>query len=100
MWSMTTLYVFQGGSDGAYPNGVSFDSAGNLIGTAVSGGNNQAGVIFELTPAGDSWSESVLYNFDCNSNAGCEPAAGLTADGAGNFYGSTIASDVLQWRHF
>lgn len=93
MWSMTTLYVFQGGSDGAYPNGVSFDSAGNLIGTAVSGGNNQAGVIFELTPAGDSWSESVLYNFDCNSNAGCEPAAGLTADGAGNFYGSTIASD-------
>ncbi len=93
VWSMSTLYVFQGGTDGAYPNGVSFDSARNLIGTTVKGGSNQAGVIFELTPAGDSWSESVLYNFDCNSNAGCEPAAGLTADSAGNFYGSTVASD-------
>ena len=92
VWLMTTLYVFQGGADGANPNGVVFDSAGNLVGTAVSGGTNQTGVIFQLTPSGDNWSESVLYNFDCYNGGGCEPAAGLTPDSAGNFYGSTIAS--------
>ncbi len=34
-WQETTLYAFQGGADGAVPNGVIFDSAGNLVGTAV-----------------------------------------------------------------
>ncbi len=91
-WALSILYVFQGGADGTYPTGVTFDSAGDLIGTTVNGGTNDAGVIFELTPSGDSWTESVLYNFDCQGNGGCVPEAGLISDAAGNFYGSTTQS--------
>ncbi len=104
IWLMTILYVFQGGADGANPNGVAFDSAGNLIGTTINGGNNEAGVIFQLTPSGDSWNESVLYSFDCYNGGGCEPAAGLTPDSAGNFYGSTISGSgysgvIFEFAH-
>jgi len=88
-WQETTLYIFQGGTDGAYPTGVIFDSAGNLIGTAVEGGAYDAGVIFQLTPSGNGWTESVLYNFDNKGNGGYAPAAALISDASGNFYGST-----------
>ena len=89
-WHETTLYAFQGGTDGAYPTGVTFDSAGNLVGTAVQGGTNDVGVIFQLTPSGNGWTESVLYNFDCNGDGGCVPQAGLMSDASGNLYGSTV----------
>ena len=91
-WIETTLYAFQGGSDGAGPVGVTFDSAGNLIGVAESGGTKDDGVIFQLTRSGDSWTESVLYNFDSQGNGGYAPQAGLVSDASGNFYGSTVAS--------
>jgi uncharacterized repeat protein (TIGR03803 family) len=91
-WQETTLYTFQGGADGAYPNGVIFDSAGNLIGTTVEGGANDDGVIFQLTHSGSGWSESVLYNFSDHGNGGFAPEAGLLSDAAGNLYGSTLAT--------
>lgn len=37
--TFTVLYSFTGGSDGATPNGVVLDSAGNLYGTTLNGGN-------------------------------------------------------------
>jgi hypothetical protein len=89
-WQETTLYTFQGGADGAYPTGVIFDSAGNLMGTASSGGTFDYGVIFKLTRSGNSWTESVLYDFDNEGTGGYQPEAGLISDGAGNFYGSTL----------
>jgi len=91
-WLQTTLYTFQGGSDGEYPNGVTFDSAGNLIGTTTNGGANDAGTIFQLTRSGNSWTESVLHNFSDQGNGGIAPGARLLSDAAGNFYGSTLAT--------
>jgi uncharacterized repeat protein (TIGR03803 family) len=45
------LYRFTGGADGMLPTGaLTADSAGNLYGAAQSGGNNDNGVIFEITP--------------------------------------------------
>jgi len=45
------LYRFTGGTDGGYPSGaLTQDDAGNLYGAAQSGGNNNNGVIFEITP--------------------------------------------------
>lgn len=88
-WIKTTLYEFQGGADGEYPVGVSLETSGKLIGTSVNGGSSDMGVIFELTPTSNGWSESVIYNFSCSSDPGCMPQAGLTPDGNGNFYGST-----------
>lgn len=45
------LYRFTGGTDGGLPSGgLTQDEAGNLYGAAQSGGNNDNGVIFEITP--------------------------------------------------
>jgi len=71
----TVLYSFTGGADGSEPQGgVVRDAAGNLYGTAFSGGSttgpgcNQfpgtpadgCGVVFKLEPTG---TEAVLYTF-------------------------------------
>lgn len=50
-WIYTDLHDFTGGSDGGYPGGgVVLDSAGNLYGTAVTGGANNLGILYEITP--------------------------------------------------
>jgi uncharacterized repeat protein (TIGR03803 family) len=61
-WNQTTLYSFTAGSDGGYPLvcHVIFDKAGNMYGTASSGGATGNGVVFELSPVGGSWKETVL----------------------------------------
>ncbi len=99
-WNETVLYSFTGGADGAYPNysNVIFDSVGNLYGTTYNGGAIGAGVVFELSPVGTSWTETVLYNF-C-SQEGCAdggtPASGLIMDPAGNLYGTTLCCGKYQ----
>lgn len=88
----TTLYEFQGGSDGALPvGGVIADASGNLYGTTSSGGGagclgGGCGTVFKLTPDG---TETVAYAFQGGSD-GQFPEAGLIADGAGNLYGTTL----------
>jgi uncharacterized repeat protein (TIGR03803 family) len=50
-WTHTSLHAFNCGSDGAYPiSNVTFDSAGNLYGTASQGGADGKGVVWEITP--------------------------------------------------
>jgi uncharacterized repeat protein (TIGR03803 family) len=65
-WMETRLHSFGAGNDGFSPlSNVIFDSSGNLYGTTYRGGTARAGTIFELTrQPGDSWAETVLYNFD------------------------------------
>jgi uncharacterized repeat protein (TIGR03803 family) len=80
-------------ADGTLPNpGLTFDSKGNLYGTAEAGGSKGSGIVFELTKSTEgSWKESVLYNFcsltDCDD--GEQPLAGLIFDAAGSLYGTT-----------
>jgi uncharacterized repeat protein (TIGR03803 family) len=87
-WVESVLYSFQGGSDGANPNGgVVFDAEGNLYGTTVNGGTAAAGTVFKLMPQSNgSWSETVLYSFQSGSDA-TNPGGPLTFDGAGDLYG-------------
>ena len=89
-WNETVLYSFTGGADGANPtySYVIFDSGGNLYGTAYGGGTNGYGVVFELSPAGKSWTETVLYSF-AGGTDGANPVNGLILDPAGNLYGKT-----------
>jgi uncharacterized repeat protein (TIGR03803 family) len=57
-WTYTSLHDFTGGTDGGYPrSNVSFDSSGNMYGTASEGGTGNrdtcvgsCGVVWELTP--------------------------------------------------
>jgi len=92
-WTMQTLYVFSGGADGnaPYPNLV-LDGSGNLFGTTGSGGINDRGVVFQLSPsAGGKWTESVAYSFAGGSDGG-GPDGGLAMDQTGNLYGTTIGA--------
>jgi uncharacterized repeat protein (TIGR03803 family) len=53
-WSFAGVYVFQGGSDGEFPDGsLIFDASGNVYGTTETGGNatTPRGTVFELSPS-------------------------------------------------
>ena len=92
----SVLYTFTG-SDGAWPQGVILDSAGNLYGPSFYGGDINCpllpgigcGVVFRLSPQGGGWAETVLYAF-LGSTDGATPNGFLTIDKAGNLYGVTI----------
>ena len=93
------LYRFTDGADGAYPNSLILDKAGNIYGTAQWGGdlncsngypNSGCGVVFELLPSGDGkWQERVLYAFHGGTD-GIQPVGNLLFDSSGNLYGTTL----------
>jgi uncharacterized repeat protein (TIGR03803 family) len=80
------LHTFSVAPDGANAYaGVVRDSAGNLYGTASSGGMIGLGIVYKLDAAGH---ETVLYNFPGGSD-GAHPVTGVIRDSAGNLYGTT-----------
>jgi uncharacterized repeat protein (TIGR03803 family) len=89
-WLERILYRFTGGSDGANPNigNLIFDHAGNMYGTTEYGGANNFGAVFELSPSGGGWTETVLYSF-AGGDDGAYAFGGLLFDNAGNLYGTT-----------
>jgi uncharacterized repeat protein (TIGR03803 family) len=75
-------------SDGGEPYGTLLsDQSGTLYGTTSYGGAHDYGTVFKLTPAGSSYTESLLWSFNSITN-GQTPVAGLTTQG-GAFYGTT-----------
>jgi len=89
------LFSFGGisGEDGAYPMGdLIIDSAGNLYGTTVYGGDSNCnpglgcGTVFKITPNNQ---EYVLYRF-AGSPDGASPIGHLARDSAGSLYGTTL----------
>jgi uncharacterized repeat protein (TIGR03803 family) len=82
--ALTTLYTFTGGNDGGGPYfGLVWGSDGYLYGTTDSGGTNDLGTVFKISPAGML---STLYSF--NGDDGGYPN-GLVPGTDGNFYGTT-----------
>ncbi len=98
-WTETVLYGFMPGVDGTVPYGdLVFDQAGNLYGTTEDGGLYAQGTVYELTPSGSTWTESVLYNFSGSygsGNDGANPASGVIFDNAGNLYGTTSGGGLF-----
>jgi uncharacterized repeat protein (TIGR03803 family) len=79
----TVLYRFAGyPTDGEAPASLIFGAGRNLYGTTVVGGTYDGGTAFEVTLTG---TEKFLYSFSNDE----EFHSGLTADGAGSFYGTT-----------
>jgi uncharacterized repeat protein (TIGR03803 family) len=98
-WKEKVLYSFGAEPDCADGSAaiapVTFDGAGNLYGTTFSGGLSGCeglgcGVVYKLSPAGGSWTETVLYSFAGGTEGG-EPYGGVILDAAGNLYGGNSA---------
>lgn len=92
-WVHTVLYNFTGGADGGEPyKGVTLDGAGNLYGTAVTGGSGSCeggcGVTYQLTKSGDIWTQRVIHAFTGGAD-GSGPGARVAVDKRGNLYGMT-----------
>jgi len=93
-WTESVLFYFQQGPEGGTPYGgrLIFDQAGNLYGTAFSGGagncSGGCGVVYELMPSNGGWTEKILYTF-AGGNDGASPWAGVVFDQQGNLYGTT-----------
>jgi uncharacterized repeat protein (TIGR03803 family) len=86
------VHNFGNGKDGVQPRaGLIFDASGNLYGTTLTGGADDGGTAFELSPkTGGGWTETVLYSFGDTTNDGQAPYADLIFNG-GNLYGTTAA---------
>lgn len=80
-------------NDNFWPQGgMVQDAAGNLYGTTIGGGTYGVGTAYKLTPptvAGGAWTKTTIFNFLSYGNGGSVPSSELTADSAGNLYGTT-----------
>jgi uncharacterized repeat protein (TIGR03803 family) len=91
VWTEKLLYTFRSGNDGAFPrSNIVMDGTGNLFGTTSGGGSSTgSGTVFELSPNGTGWKETILHAFQSNGIDGTFPWAGLTRDASGNLFGTT-----------
>ena len=65
---------------------------GNFYGTTAANGLNGDGTLFRMTPSGDFGACSFSpLNTNSDNADGANPSAALTADGAGNLYGTCAA---------
>lgn len=100
-WSFSVIHYFMVKAGGGPSGNMAFDTAGNLYGTTVIGGNTNAcpqqigcGVVFKLAPGSNHhWKYGVLHIFD-NSPDGAL-ATGLAMSGNGKLYGTTIGGGSL-----
>ena len=90
-WKKTTLYSFTGGNDGSNPTQVLVGNDGNLYGVAF-GGMYGLGVVFQLTPSGGGWTESVIHDFQGDEGDG---PSYLVQDSGGNLYGIVNGSPAI-----
>lgn len=82
----SVLYSFAGGTDGAYPYGLTVDAQGNFYGVAEEGGADNYGVVFKLDT---HRRESALYTFTGGVDGGYPIGSILHGEG-GDLYGATI----------
>src|SRR5689334_18218238 len=66
------------------------DSAGNIYGTTVLGGEHGSGTVFQLSPTPSGWVQTLLYSFTGGADGG-EPYKGVSIDRQGNLYGTAVA---------
>jgi uncharacterized repeat protein (TIGR03803 family) len=96
-WTEEVLHSFGGATDGSFSWGsVILDKAGNVYGTAETGGSDLnclgdlgCGIVFELSKVKGQWEEDILHVFPGHGGQGASPAAGLIMDSAGDLFGTT-----------
>lgn len=91
-WQFTSLYSFQGGTDGALPAApLTLGTAGQYYGTTTSGGTANLGTVYRLRIFGrrQTGLENVIYSFQGAPNDGASPLSGVTLDSQGDLFGVT-----------
>lgn len=91
-WKPTLLHGFiDNGLDGLRPGygDLAWDQQGNIYGTTQLGGNSVFGTVFQLTPSGNTWTETIIHNFTDSFPDGGKPYGGLVIDRNGNLFGTT-----------
>jgi len=100
-WIETTIHDFQGSPDAATPIGALVpDGKGGFYGASQYGGagpcspvHSQFGppagcsAIFELTPSGGGWTETVIYGFFRGLGFARNPSGGFILGGPGILFG-------------
>jgi uncharacterized repeat protein (TIGR03803 family) len=100
-WTEKLLFSFNSQQGGVMPaSSVVFDQSNNLYGTTVYGGEglDQSGTVYELTPSGSGWTETVLHAFSASDRT-AHPFGGLIFDPSGNLYGTTLRSDDFNMQY-
>ena len=87
-WNFSVIADLSGGSEGYGPRAKPLiDALGNVYGTTYGGGAFSCGNVFELTPAGGTWTYRSLHDFTCGDDGGY-PYGKLIMDGDGNLFGT------------
>lgn len=95
-WTESIIHNFEVLSDGEDPSTVSFDASGNMYGTTCCGGPiSGGGSVWELSPSGGAWTETMLYLFTGGAD-GDQPNGGVTLDSTGNIYGTTHSGGTYE----
>ena len=94
-WTYELIYSFTGGGGNCGGGGdcgptsnFIMDGAGNIYSATNYEGAYNEGTVFELTPSGNGWTYTDLYDFTGGSD-GAHPTGGPIADENGNLYGAT-----------
>lgn len=93
-YTESTLYAFQGGTDGQFPfGGVILDASGSVYGTVQEGGGygcggGGCGAVFKLTKKATGYKKILIHRFD-GSDGQWPIVPALYMDGSGALYGTT-----------
>jgi uncharacterized repeat protein (TIGR03803 family) len=83
--TISTLASFNGTTGSNPISHLTIDAAGNLYGTALTGGSNNVGTVFELVKGSNTISSLASFTGANGQN----PGTSITFDAAGNLYGVT-----------
>lgn len=105
--TLSTMYTFTGGSDGALGDFLTFGPNGTVYGTTLQGGGGPCfavgcGTVFNLQPPAQGcgsiscpWRETVLYRFQGQPDASAPFS--VVFDSHGNMFGVSWAGGAYNW---
>ncbi len=97
-WIEKVLYNFPGGAEGGGPASLLVGNNGNLYGTTWQGGAYGYGVLFQLAPSDDGWTERVMTSFALPPGTGFWPEL-FVQDSLGDLFGVYYYTDWARGGH-